>query len=159
MITETDFLSIGGFDSGPELAGALTIIEDGQGRLLMQLRDLYEGIHWPGKWGLVGGGIEPGESIVTAGLREVEEETGLRLGAEMLTPFAKTNSVSREGAKLFVFCTKLAITPSDICLGEGAGFAFLTPAQLADIDILDSLIPVMERYIEMKIDGPLHRLP
>ena len=159
MTSEADFQPIGAFVSARASEGALTIIEDAQGRLLMQLRDLYEGIYWPGKWGLIGGGIEPGEDILTAGLREIKEETGLSLTPEMLTPFAKINSVSRSGSKLFIFRTRLAIRPCDIRLGEGAGFAFLTPAQLADIDILDSLVPVMQLYLEMKIEGPLYHMP
>lgn len=159
MITEADFRPIGTFESTGGIAGALTIIEDEQGRLLMQLRDLAQGIHWPGKWGLIGGGIEPGEDISTAALREIKEETGLSLTSEMLTPFAKINSVSRTGAMLFVHVTRLDVRPADICLGEGAGFAFLTPAQLADIDILDSLRPVMQLYLETEIVTSLHHLP
>lgn len=159
MITEDDFPAIGNFRPNEAQEGAVALIEDARGRLLMQLRDDLEGIHWPGRWGLVGGGVEAGEDLETAALREIWEETGMRLAPGMLTPFAKVNSVSRAGAKVFVFGVRLEISPVDIRLGEGAGFAFLTPAQARGIGILDTLIPVLDLYLERGLAGPVRRLP
>jgi ADP-ribose pyrophosphatase YjhB (NUDIX family) len=48
---------------------AAVIFEDG--RVLLQRRDDT------GRWGLPGGGVEPGESVRQAVIREVREETGL----------------------------------------------------------------------------------
>jgi 8-oxo-dGTP pyrophosphatase MutT (NUDIX family) len=48
---------------------AAVIFEDG--RVLLQRRDDT------GRWGLPGGSVEPGESVRTAVIREVREETGL----------------------------------------------------------------------------------
>src|SRR5262245_22087495 len=48
---------------------AAVIFEDG--RVLLQRRDDN------GRWGLPGGGVEPGESVRVAIVREVREETGL----------------------------------------------------------------------------------
>lgn len=48
---------------------AAVIFEDG--RVLLQRRDDN------GRWGLPGGAVEPGESVQTAVVREVQEETGL----------------------------------------------------------------------------------
>jgi 8-oxo-dGTP pyrophosphatase MutT (NUDIX family) len=42
-----------------------------EGRVLLQRRDDT------GRWGLPGGGVEPGESVRQALIREVREETGL----------------------------------------------------------------------------------
>jgi 8-oxo-dGTP pyrophosphatase MutT (NUDIX family) len=50
--------------------GVAAVIFDG-GRVLMQRRDDT------GRWGLPGGGVEPGESVRAAVVREVREETGL----------------------------------------------------------------------------------
>lgn len=49
------------------------IIQDQQGRILLQKRSDY------GNWGLPGGGMEPGESIEETMKREVFEETGLEV--------------------------------------------------------------------------------
>jgi ADP-ribose pyrophosphatase YjhB (NUDIX family) len=50
--------------------GVAAVIFDGD-RVLLQRRDDN------GKWGLPGGGVEPGESVRAAVVREVREETGL----------------------------------------------------------------------------------
>jgi ADP-ribose pyrophosphatase YjhB (NUDIX family) len=50
---------------------AAVIFEDGG--VLLQRRDDN------GKWGLPGGGVEPGESVAAAVVREVREETGLEV--------------------------------------------------------------------------------
>jgi ADP-ribose pyrophosphatase YjhB (NUDIX family) len=50
---------------------AAVIFEDG--RVLLQRRDDT------GRWGLPGGGVEPGESVRQALIREVREETGLEV--------------------------------------------------------------------------------
>jgi ADP-ribose pyrophosphatase YjhB (NUDIX family) len=51
--------------------GVGVIILDDRGRLLLERRRDC------GLWGLSGGRIEPGESIVSAAIREAKEETGL----------------------------------------------------------------------------------
>jgi len=54
-------------------AGVGVIVRDAEGRILLeQRRDC-------GLWGLPGGRIEPGESIIDAATREVHEETGLTI--------------------------------------------------------------------------------
>ena len=52
-------------------AGVGIIIQNDDGQILLEKRSDC------GLWGLPGGRIEPGESIATAALREVKEETGL----------------------------------------------------------------------------------
>jgi len=52
-------------------AGVGIIIPDMTNRLLLERRSDN------GMWGLTGGGIEPGESVIDAAVRETKEETGL----------------------------------------------------------------------------------
>ena len=54
-------------------AGVAAVIYDRRGRLLLQQR--ADG----GQWGLPGGAMEIGESVSDAIVREVREETGLRV--------------------------------------------------------------------------------
>ena len=54
-------------------SSASAVIFDRRGRVLLQQRS--DG----GQWGLPGGGIEIGESVTEAVIREVREETGLRV--------------------------------------------------------------------------------
>jgi 8-oxo-dGTP pyrophosphatase MutT (NUDIX family) len=54
-------------------SGVSAVIFDRRGRLLLQQRS--DG----GQWGLPGGSVEIGESVADAVVREVREETGLRV--------------------------------------------------------------------------------
>lgn len=56
---------------------ALIVSDDGQQILLQQRAD-------NGKWGMPGGGIEPGEHPAHAAIREAYEETGLRVEVSQL---------------------------------------------------------------------------
>jgi 8-oxo-dGTP diphosphatase len=52
------------------------VVRDGQGRLLLVRRGTEPG---RGLWSVPGGRVEPGESLEEAVVREVAEETGLRV--------------------------------------------------------------------------------
>lgn len=45
--------------------------------LILKMPDNYGA--YPGQWGLVGGGVEPGENVLEAMKREVKEETNLEI--------------------------------------------------------------------------------
>ena len=93
----------------------------------------------------VPGGVEAGETLIEAALRELDEETGLRLPAETLRPFGQVQSQSARRSRLFVFTATLDIGPADIRLGEGAGFAFLGPAQVRALPLVPVLVPLIWR--------------
>ena len=54
------------------LCGAAACIRDNEGRILLVRRGDEENM-----WSLPGGGMDPGESLEDAAVREVREETGL----------------------------------------------------------------------------------
>lgn len=65
--------------------GASIIVEDGQGRILMQQRSD------DGNWSYPGGRVEIDETVEDAARREVREESGLTVGAlELLGVFSGT---------------------------------------------------------------------
>ena len=55
------------------LNGSVAVVRNGEGKILLQLRD-------DGRWGLPGGLMELGESCEETARRETKEETGLDLG-------------------------------------------------------------------------------
>ena len=55
------------------VAASAVVFDDARARVLLQRRSDN------GRWGLPGGGVEPGESVTAAALREVREETGLEV--------------------------------------------------------------------------------
>ncbi len=57
------------------LVAATCVVMDESGRVLMQKRTDN------GMWGLPGGGVDPGESVEAAAVREAMEETGVRVRA------------------------------------------------------------------------------
>lgn len=86
--------------------------------LLVLLRDDIATIAWPGHWDLPGGGREGDESPLDCGLRELFEETGLRLPAERLSGRALP-SVNRPGRLAWMFRAELtAIEAQSVRLGD-----------------------------------------
>ncbi|GGQ44947.1 NUDIX hydrolase [Couchioplanes azureus] len=60
------------------VAGALVV--DADGRMFFQRRSAERKL-FPNTWDIVGGHVEPGETVTEALAREVHEETGWRLAA------------------------------------------------------------------------------
>jgi nucleoside triphosphatase len=54
------------------------LIRDEAGRCLLCRKPAGRGV-FPGRWGLPGGGIEPGETLESALRREIREEVGLEI--------------------------------------------------------------------------------
>jgi 8-oxo-dGTP pyrophosphatase MutT (NUDIX family) len=71
----------------PGNAVAAVIVVDGQ--YLLQLRDAKPGIFFPAHWGCFGGGIDPGETVEQALVRELEEELGARIGTGNMRYFSR----------------------------------------------------------------------
>lgn len=131
-------------ETGPEIA--IGLIEDVHGRVMLQLRDDSDKVTLGGFWGMFGGHVEPGESLVSAVAREIEEETGLQFGNEAYQPFVRM--ISDQGHRHFIFKLRSAITPSQIRVGEGAGFACFEQHQLDQISLLPAARTVLNHHFD-----------
>ena len=75
-----------------------TLIVNKKFQILLMLRDNKPGIMYPGLWAFIGGHVEKVETPRMAAVREILEETGLRIRPKRLgllmsiqTPFKKSN--------------------------------------------------------------------
>lgn len=67
------------------------VVQDCQGRYLICRKAGERGV-FAGRWGLPGGGIEPGERMGAALRRELREEIGIEVGQVQARFFARTPS-------------------------------------------------------------------
>ncbi|MDR6263859.1 NUDIX domain-containing protein [Roseobacter sp. N2S] len=138
-----DFVTLGDWaETGKQAAGVILL--DQHSRLLMQLRDINERTAGPGLWSIFGGEVEAGETLQAAALREFAEETGLILPPTALTPLAR--ALSLFGTRLYAFTATISVDPSQIRLGEGAGFAFLTRVQIESLPLMPAAGAILRHY-------------
>jgi 8-oxo-dGTP diphosphatase len=113
--------------------GALAVITDRHGRVLMHLRDEAVGIAWPGYWAVPAGGCEPGEDPATAIKRELAEEAGLAVAD--LTALFEVRDPWGPGRTLSVFSGSWDGRESTLRLTEGVKLQFFAPEHLGALRV------------------------
>lgn len=106
-------------------AVALAVLER-DGRWLIQLRDDMESIVAPGRWGLFGGHMEPGETPEQSLRRELLEEIGFRSGA--VNPWFRS---AAGGRVRHVFRVDLNVEPEQLQLHEGQDMTLASLEELS----------------------------
>ncbi len=86
-------------------------------RVLLQLRDLKEGISFPGCWGFLGGSIGAGETPDNAAERELFEEIGYK--PEVMYKLGLNIVPELKNLHSHAYCCPLAIPVEEIKLREG----------------------------------------
>lgn len=86
-------------------------------KVLLQLRDIKEGIAFPGHWGFFGGAIDDGESPEDAAKRELIEEIGYE--PANLYKFSFDIIPDLGDLPSYAFCCPLTIPAGKINLMEG----------------------------------------
>lgn len=117
---------------------ASTAVVDPRGRVLMQERDEHAPVH-PDRWGLPGGGLEAGETYLAAAVRELEEETGLRVAPGDLRSLGRTSFHSDPcgGVDTYeLFVVHAEVTDADVTCGEGRQMVFVDPATAFGLPLL-----------------------
>ena len=128
--------------SGAEIPCVGAVVKDGQGRLLLIKRGHEPGA---GLWSLPGGRIEPGETDAEALVREMLEETGLKVA-----PGGLLGSVKRPGLDGDVIDIRdyaATVISGTLRAGDDAADAmWASVADLGSLAVTDGLIEALTTW-------------
>jgi 8-oxo-dGTP diphosphatase len=122
-------------------------LADGQGRVLLQRRS--PGRAMAGLWEFPGGKVEPDERPEAALVRELEEELGIEVEVDALSPaaFASADNAGRHMLLLLFLCRQWSGEPRPL---DAAELAWVLPADMAALPMPPAdgpLIPLLERLL------------
>lgn len=135
------------------------VILNAQGEILMMLRDNKPGIMHPGKWGLIGGHSEKRESSIKTLIREVKEETGLKIDKGLCGgPIIIHGSDKRGKIKRSVFVIKGNWTDGDIIKGEGQEIKFISRHDFPFLEVSPHVFTIFDAVgLKLKFFRPARR--
>jgi 8-oxo-dGTP diphosphatase len=127
----------------PEVACVGAVVHDAEGRLLLIRRG-----HAPsaGLWSVPGGRMEAGESEAEAVVREVAEETGLRVRPDRVLGRVR---VDGDGVVYTITdweCTLLEPAQRPVAGDDAADVAFVDAAGLAALDMAPGVVAALSGW-------------
>lgn len=123
---------------------ACIVLQNAEGKYLLQMRDNTPGIQCPLMWDGFGGGIEEGEEPLAGALRELKEELDVDASPEDLEPLG---ALMLGGRTQYYFKLKRPVSWKDFSVNEGAGAAFFFPEDMA---LLPAAEPVRAFFVERR---------
>ncbi|MBI4040209.1 NUDIX domain-containing protein [Candidatus Daviesbacteria bacterium] len=135
------------YPRGVEIVGS-AIIENDQGQIL-----LTQSPKWSNKWTLPGGHIEPGETIMEAIIREVEEETGLKLDPVNVIAWGElidSKDFHRPAHFIYfdVYCRKTPDGEFKLDGTELTDYQWLKPEEALKLDLAESYPETIQKFID-----------
>ena len=131
---------------GTRVACVGAIVRDDRGRLLLVRRGTAPG---KGRWSIPGGRVEAGEGATRAAVREVQEETGLRVrltGLAGVVEVAGPAGVVYE-VKDFHALVEPGTDSASIRAGDDAAdVAWFSADQLETLDCVEGLLDALRRW-------------
>lgn len=135
-------------------AFAGVVLVDRRGWILLQERDEHPRID-PDCWGLSGGHLEPGETPLEGALRELEEETGVRLDADRLREvgsFANDHRASYgTWDRMWVYAAESDLTDADIDCREGRRIVFVDPATVPSLRVTKGAEAILPAFLRSDV--------
>jgi len=120
------------------------------GAVLMQERDDHP-ILDPGRWGLPGGHLDDGESFLDGAVRELAEETGVRLAPEALTLVAEARvdhtDVYGSHDRVRFFAAPTDLGDDDVECREGRQMVFVDAATVPELPLTRSAVAVVPGFL------------
>lgn len=115
-------------------------------KVLMQLRDMKEGINFPGCWGFFGGSIDEGETPEEASWRELFEEIGYKPSVMYKMGFDVVRDLGN--LSIHAYCCPLTIPIEKIDLQEGMDLGLFSLEEIMMKELYSSkmerALPVIE---------------
>lgn len=141
----------------PRLANANTLVRVGVGVIVQNSSGqiLLEKRSDCGWWGLPGGRIEPGESVIQAALREVKEETGLEVEIIQLLgvysdPVGRIVTFPDNVVHLVDLVVVARIISGELrCSIESEQLQFFDPTSLTD-EIVPPAVAALQDFVQGK---------
>lgn len=128
--------------------GAVVLLVDSKGRVLLQQRDDDVPPAGYGRWALPGGHLEPGEPPREAALREIEEETGLRLTRlRRFGTFDRPGSAAASVHRVHIYMADDEVDESVIEVNEGLDFKFWGPEATGALPMNAWPREMLERFL------------
>jgi 8-oxo-dGTP pyrophosphatase MutT (NUDIX family) len=122
---------------GVSVVSVKILIQNREGKYLLQMRDNRPDALYPLQWGLWGGGVdEIDASPQTAACREVQEELGLTV-SEADMEHLKTIPLQNEKEEA-IFKYQKPVVWGEFVVNEGAGAAFFTKDEMLRIPLAPS---------------------
>lgn len=141
-------------------AFAGVVLVDRRGWILLQERDEHPRID-PECWGLSGGHLEPGETPLEGALRELEEETGVRLDPGQLRElgdFANDHRASYgTWDRMWVYAAGTDLTDDDIDCREGRQIVFVDPATVGDLRLTRGAEGILPAFLRSDLYATMAR--
>ncbi|MEN6356496.1 MAG: NUDIX domain-containing protein [Armatimonadota bacterium] len=128
------------------------ILKDEHGRCLLLKRSM-DSKNNPGKWDFPGGKVDPGEAFDQALMREVAEETGLKVAIDRLAGSTQSESPSNHIVYLLL---EGQIESGKLTLSsEHDDFLWVYPHELEKADICDQFKQLAKTLAATKNGSPL----
>jgi 8-oxo-dGTP diphosphatase len=129
--------------SKPFALAVKALVADGQGRILTIRRSAASN-QFGGNWDLPGGKVDPGESFDVALVREVAEETGLKI---TLTDVAGATEYDCPKVRLAVLFMEAALESGQVRLSsEHDEFAWVERSKLCEMGFAGQLREFVGNY-------------
>ncbi|CAM5552258.1 NUDIX domain-containing protein [Streptomyces chartreusis] len=125
--------------------GAVAIITNRRGELLLHLRDDLPGIAWPNHWSVLGGGCDLDEMPHAAIVRELDEEAALAVAD--LTELFEVRDELGSGQLITFFAASWDGDESTLPLAEGVKLQFFSPEHLDILTIPPFIRTGIHRYL------------
>lgn len=130
------------------------VLVDRRGWVLLQERDEHPLID-PDRWGLPGGHLDDGEQPVDGALRELAEETGVRLAPEELQQVGAF-AVDHRAAygtwdRMWVYAAAVDLTDDDIDCREGRRIVFVDPATTSGLALTKGAEVIVPAFLRSDV--------